>query len=193
MGGRRGIMRDMSYRDDGTVHMVFHVPTRGLLGFRQTFLTATRGEGIVNALFMGYEPLGGELNTRANGSLIASESGTTTGFGLYGAQERGQLFISAGTEVYEGMVIGQHIRSRDLEVNVCRKKHLTNMRSSGADDALRLEPPRVMSLDDAIEYIGDDELVEVTPKNYRLRKKILPAEERKRDQKRRDVAMVGSN
>jgi GTP-binding protein len=193
MGARRGIMRDMSYRDDGTVHMVFHVPTRGLLGFRQTFLTATRGEGIVNALFMGYEPLGGELNTRTNGSLIATEAGISTGFGLFGAQERGQLFIGAGVEVYEGMVIGQHIRSRDLEVNVCRKKHLTNMRSSGADDALRLEPPRVLSLDDAIEYIGDDELVEVTPKSFRLRKKILGIDERKRQQKRKDMAMAEAN
>ncbi len=192
MGARRGIMRDMSYRDDGTVHMVFHVPTRGLLGFRQTFLTATRGEGIVNSLFMGYEPLAGELNTRNNGSLIASEGGTTTTFGLYGAQERGQLFITPGTDVYEGMVVGQHIRSRDLEVNVCRKKHLTNMRSSGADEALRLEPPRVLSLDDAIEYIGDDELVEVTPKGFRLRKKILSADDRKRDQKRRDMAMAST-
>jgi GTP-binding protein len=193
MGARRGIMRDMNYRDDGTVHMVFHVPTRGLLGFRQTFLTATRGEGIVNALFMGYEPLAGELNTRTNGSLIATEAGITTGFGLYGAQERGQLFIGAGIEVYEGMVVGQHIRSRDLEVNVCRKKHLTNMRSSGADEALRLEPPRVLSLDDAIEYIGDDELVEVTPKSFRLRKKILTIDERKRQQKRKDMAMAEAN
>ncbi len=192
MGARRGIMRDMSYREDGTVHMVFHVPTRGLLGFRQTFLTATRGEGIVNALFMGYEPLAGELNTRVNGSLIATEGGTATTFGLYGAQERGQLFIGAGIDVYEGMVVGQHIRSRDLEVNVCRKKHLTNMRSSGADEALRLEPPRVLSLDDAIEYIGDDELVEVTPKSFRLRKKILSIDERKREQKRKDMAMQGS-
>jgi len=192
MGARRGIMRDMSYRDDGTVHMVFHVPTRGLLGFRQTFLTATRGEGIVNSLFMGYEPLAGELGTRVNGSLIATESGTTTTFGLYGAQERGQLFITPGIEVYEGMVIGQHIRSRDLEVNVCRKKHLTNMRSSGADEALRLEPPRVLSLDDAIEYIGDDELVEVTPKSFRLRKKILSIDNRKRDQKRREMALAAT-
>jgi GTP-binding protein len=192
MGARRGVMRDMSYRDDGSVHMVFHVPTRGLLGFRQTFLTATRGEGIVNALFMGYEPLAGELNTRNNGSLIASESGLSTTFGLYGAQERGQLFITPGTDVYEGMVIGQHIRSRDLEVNVCRKKHLTNMRSSGADEALRLEPPRVLSLDDAIEYIGDDELVEVTPKSFRLRKKLLSADDRKREQKRRDMALAES-
>jgi GTP-binding protein len=142
---------------------------------------------------MGYEPLAGELNTRTNGSLIATEAGISTGFGLYGAQERGQLFIGAGVEVYEGMVVGQHIRSRDLEVNVCRKKHLTNMRSSGADEALRLEPPRVLSLDDAIEYIGDDELVEVTPKSFRLRKKILTIDERKRQQKRKDMAMAEAN
>jgi GTP-binding protein len=190
MGQRRGLLRDMHYRDDGTVHLVFHVPTRGLLGFRQMLLTSSRGEGLINTLFMGYEPLAGEINTRSNGSLIATESGMSTGFGLFGAQERGQLFISAGTEVYTGMIIGQHIRSRDLEVNVCRKKHLTNMRSSGADDALRLEPPRVLSLDDAIEYIGDDELVEVTPKTFRLRKKLINADERKREQKRRDMALV---
>jgi GTP-binding protein len=190
MGQRRGQMRDMSFRDDGTVHMVFHVPTRGLLGFRQSFLTATRGEGIVNALFIGYEPLQGEIATRANGSLIASESGTATTFGLHGAQERGQLFITPGTEVYEGMIVGQHIRDRDLEVNVCRKKHLTNMRNSTAEEALRLEPPRVLSLDDAIEYIGDDELVEVTPKSFRLRKKLLTLDERKRAQKRRELALA---
>jgi GTP-binding protein len=189
MGGRRGIMRDMRMRDDGLVHMIFHVPTRGLLGFRQTFLTATRGEGVMNALFMGYEVLQGEINTRSNGSLIASEAGTATTFGLHGAQERGQLFISAGQDVYEGMIVGQHIRDRDLEVNVCKRKHLTNMRSSGADDALRLETPRNLSLDDAIEYISDDELVEVTPKSYRLRKRTLTLDERKREQKRRDMAL----
>jgi GTP-binding protein len=191
MGLRRGQMRDMGYRDDGSVHMVFHVPTRGLLGFRQAFLTATRGEGIVNSLFMGYEPLAGEISTRANGSLIASESGTATTYGLHGAQERGQLFITPTMEVYEGMIVGQHIRDRDLEVNVCRKKHLTNIRSSTAEEALRLEAPRVLSLDDAIEYIGDDELVEVTPKSFRLRKKLLSADDRKREQKRRDMAMAG--
>ena len=193
MGQRRGIMRDMAYRDDGSVHLVFHVPTRGLLGFRQTFLTATRGEGLMNALFMGYEPLQGEINTRAYGSLVASEGGTTTTFGLHNAQERGQLFTLAGVDVYEGMVIGQHIREKDLEVNVCKKKHLTNMRSSGADDALRLETPRVLSLDDAIEYISDDELVEITPKGFRIRKKLLLPDERKRDQKRREVTMASAN
>lgn len=193
MGGRRGVMRDMSYRDDGTVHLVFHVPTRGLLGFRQTFLTATRGEGIMNTLFMGYEPLQGEISTRSYGSLIASEGGTATSYGLNGAQERGQLFITPGADVYEGQVVGQHIRDRDLEVNVCRKKHLTNIRSSTAEDGIRLESPRVLSLDDAIEYISDDELVEVTPKGFRLRKKILNPDERKREQKRRDMALAGAS
>ena len=192
MGQRRGLMRDMSYREDGSVHMVFHVPTRGLLGFRQAFLTATRGEGIVNSLFMGYEPLAGEISTRTNGSLIASESGSATTYGLHGAQERGQLFVTPGMEVYEGMIVGQHIRDRDLEVNICRKKHLTNIRSSTAEEALRLEAPRVLSLDDAIEYIGDDELVEVTPKGFRLRKKLLSADDRKREQKRRDMALAGA-
>ncbi|HMP42940.1 MAG TPA: translational GTPase TypA, partial [Roseiflexaceae bacterium] len=192
MGQRRGIMRDMRIRDDGLVHMIFHVPTRGLLGFRQTFLTATRGEGVMNALFIGHEPLAGELSTRSNGSLIASESGVSTTFGLHGAQERGQLFITPGTEVYEGMIVGQHIRDRDLEVNVCKRKHLTNIRSSGADDALRLETPRNLSLDDAIEYISDDELVEVTPKSYRLRKRLLSLDERKREQKRRDIALANA-
>lgn len=189
LGQRRGIMRDMVYREDGTVMLSFHVPTRGLLGFRQQLLTATRGEGQLNALFYEYQPLAGEINTRAYGSLVASESGVTTSFGLHGAQDRGQLFVGAGLDIYEGMVIGQHIRERDLEVNVCKKKHLTNMRSSGADDALRLETPRNMSLDDAVEYIGDDELLEVTPKAYRLRKRLLSMDERKRDQKRREMAL----
>jgi GTP-binding protein len=190
LGQRRGQLRDMHYRDDGTVHLVFHVPTRGLLGFRQLLLTSTRGEGLINTLFMGYEPLAGEINTRANGSLIASESGLATTFGLHNAQERGQLFITAGTDVYEGMIVGQHIRDRDLEVNVCKRKHLTNIRSSTAEEALRLESPRVLSLDDAIEYISDDELVEVTPKSYRLRKRLLSMDERKREQKRRDMALA---
>jgi GTP-binding protein len=190
LGQRRGQLRDMRYRDDGTVHLVFHVPTRGLLGFRQLLLTSTRGEGLMNSLFMGYEPLAGEINTRANGSLIASESGVATTFGLHNAQERGQLFIVAGMDVYEGMIVGQHIRDRDLEVNVCKRKHLTNIRSSTAEEALRLESPRVLSLDDAIEYIGDDELVEVTPKSYRLRKKLLSMDERKREQKRREMALA---
>jgi GTP-binding protein len=190
LGQRRGIMRDMRYREDGTVSLTFLVPTRGLLGFRQQLLTASRGEGQMNSLFYEYQPVAGDISTRSNGSLVASESGQTTTFGLFGSQERGQLFIGAGVDIYEGMVIGMHARERDLEVNCCKKKHLTNMRSSGADDAQRLETPRNMSLDDAVEYIGDDELLEVTPKNYRLRKKLLNQEERKRDQKRREMSLM---
>jgi GTP-binding protein len=189
MGQRRGQMRDMSIRDGGSVHMIFHVPTRGLLGFRQTFLTATRGEGVMNSLFIGYEPLAGEIVTRSNGSLVASERGVATAYALNQAQERGTLFITPGTEVYEGMIVGQHIRERDLEVNVCRRKHLTNIRSSTAEEGIRLETPRVLSLDDAIEYISDDELVEVTPKSIRLRKRLLTLTERQREQKRRETGV----
>jgi GTP-binding protein len=180
LGQRRGITQDMKYRDDGSVHLVSRVPTRGLLGFRQQFLTNTRGQGIMNTLFAGYGPLAGPIATRTLGSLIAWEPGVTTTFGLHGAQERGQLFYGAGLEVYEGMVVGQHIRDKDLEVNVCKKKHLTNMRSSTAEEALRLEPPRVLSLDDAIEYLAEDELLEVTPKAFRLRKRILSHHDRGR-------------
>jgi GTP-binding protein len=190
MGQRRGILRDMRYSEDGSVHLVFHVPTRGLLGFRNQFLTATRGRGVMNALFLGYEPLQGEIQARLQGSLIASETGATTSYGLYGAQERGQLFLGPGLDVYEGQIVGQHQRAKDLEVNVCRKKHLTNIRSSGADDALRLETPRNLSLDDAIEYIDDDELVEVTPKHFRLRKRLLTLDERKREQKKKDMGLA---
>jgi GTP-binding protein len=170
----------MKVREDGSVHYVYLVPTRGLLGFRQQFLTATRGEGLMNSLLAGYEPFAGELQTRTNGSLIAWETGPATTYGLHAAQERGQLFIPAGTEVYEGMVIGQHIRDTDLEVNVCRKKHLTNVRNSGSEEALRLETPRSLSLDDAIEYLAEDELLEVTPVAFRLRKRLLSKHDRSR-------------
>jgi GTP-binding protein len=180
LGQRRGQMRDMKVREDGSVHFVYLVPTRGLLGFRQQFLTATRGEGLMNSLLAGYEPYAGEIQTRGNGSLIAWESGTATSYGLNSAQERGQLFIPAGTEVYEGMIIGQHIRDADLEVNICRKKHLTNMRNSGSEEAIRLETPRSLSLDDAIEYLADDELLEVTPAAFRLRKRLLSKHDRSR-------------
>jgi GTP-binding protein len=180
MGQRRGTLLDMKFRDDGSVHYVYKVPTRGLLGFRQAFLTNTRGQGIVNTLFAGYGPLSGPVATRELGSLIAWESGATTTFGLNGAQERGQLFLGAGVDVYEGMVVGQHIREKDLEVNVCKKKHLTNMRNSTAEEGIRLEPPRNLSLDDAIEFLADDELLEITPKAFRLRKRLLSKHERDR-------------
>ncbi len=180
MGQRRGTLLDMKYRDDGSVHYVYKVPTRGLLGFRQAFLTNTRGQGIVNTLFAGYGQLAGPMATRELGSLIAWESGVTSSFGLNGAQERGQLFLGAGVDVYEGQVVGQHIREKDLEVNVCKKKHLTNMRNSTAEEGIRLETPRNLSLDDAIEFLADDELLEVTPKSFRMRKRLLSKHERDR-------------
>ncbi|HEX9988176.1 MAG TPA: translational GTPase TypA [Chloroflexia bacterium] len=180
LGQRRGMLKDMKFRDDGTVHYVYRVPTRGLLGFRQAFLTNTRGQGIVNTLFDGYGPMAGPVASRENGSLIAWENGVTTSFGLNGAQERGQLFLGAGVEVYEGMIVGEHLRERDLEVNVCKRKHLTNMRQSTSEEAVRLESPRTLSLDDAIEFLADDELLEVTPKAFRLRKRLLSKHERDR-------------
>ena len=179
-GRRRGALIDMKYRDDGSAHAVYKIPTRGLLGFRQAFLTNTRGQGVMNTLFAGYGPYAGDIDARNFGSLIAWEDGETTTFGLNQAQERGTLFIGPGVEVYEGMVVGEHIRERDLEVNVVRKKHLTNMRSSNSDIAARLDGVRDLSLDDAIEFLAEDELLEVTPASYRIRKKILAKQDRDR-------------
>ncbi|HZQ07129.1 MAG TPA: translational GTPase TypA [Anaerolineae bacterium] len=194
LGSRRGQVQEMHTSDDGTAHLVYRVPTRGLLGFRSKFLTATRGTGIMHALFAGYHPLVGELVTRSHGSLVAHEPGTATTFGLHNAEGRGILFIGPGTKVYEGMIVGENPREEDVVVNIAKKKHLTNMRSSNADIAVQLAPPRNMSLDDAIEYIADDELIEVTPLNIRLRKKILDNEERgklkKSAQKARDEEKV---
>jgi len=190
LGRRQGEMRDMHVRDDGSVHYVYLVPTRGLLGFRQLFLTATRGTGVLNSLFYGYAPFTGDITARENGSLIASESGVVTTYGIYQVQDRGVFFVTPGQEVYAGMVVGQHIHDVDLEVNVCKEKHLTNIRNNKGAENLRLEAPRTLSLDDAIEYIGDDELVEVTPKGWRLRKKLLSADERRREKKKRDLSLA---
>ncbi|WP_129626185.1 translational GTPase TypA [Candidatus Oscillochloris fontis] len=190
LGRRNGLMRDMQVRDDGSVHYVYVVPTRGLLGFRQQFLSATRGQGILNSLFYAYEPFTGQLDTRENGSLIASDSGVATTYGMHQVQDRGTYFITPGQDVYEGMVVGQHIRDVDLEINVCKDKHLTNMRNNKGSESIRLDTPRQLSLDDAIEYISDDELVEVTPKGWRIRKKSLNAEDRRREKKRRDLGMA---
>ncbi|MBI4671723.1 MAG: translational GTPase TypA [Chloroflexi bacterium] len=178
LGTRRGQTTEMHHSDDGSAHLRYRVPTRGLLGFRSKFLTATRGTGIMHALFAGYHPLAGDIATRTHGSLVAHEPGTATTFGLSNAEGRGILFIGPGAEVYMGMVVGENPREEDVVVNVAKKKHLTNMRSSNADIAIQLTPPRNMSLDDAIEYISEDELLEVTPLNIRLRKKILNNEER---------------
>ena len=191
-GRRRGTLVDMKYREDGSAHCVYKIPTRGLLGFRQAFLTNTRGKGVMNTLFAGYGPYAGVIESRDLGSLIAFEAGTTTTFGLNQAQERGQLFIGPGIEVYEGMVVGEHIRDRDLEVNVVRKKHLTNMRSSNSDIAAKLDGMRELSLDDAVEFLADDELLEVTPVAYRIRKRMLAKQDRDRlaGQRKKQAAAV---
>lgn len=183
MGRRRAEMQDMRLAN-GSVFFTYIVPTRGLLGFRNEFLTATRGTGVINSLFEGYHPYAGDIPGGKNGSLIATEGGMTNPFGLSNAEERGTLFVGVGVEVYEGMIVGKHLRDTDLEVNVCKTKHLTNMRSSTSDIGIRLTPPTEMSLDRAIEYIGPDELVEVTPKNIRMRKRILDPNMRKRAEKR---------
>jgi GTP-binding protein len=188
LGGRRGKMLDLTNNPDSTVHLRYLVPVRGLLGFRYQFLTATRGVGVLNTLFCGYAPLAGAISHRASSSIVAWEDGTTSTYGLKNAEERGMLFLGAGVEVYEGMVVGETQRPSDLTVNVCKKKHLTNMRSSNKDIEIRLTPPRDMSLDEAIEYLTEDELLEVTPKNYRIRKRILNTEERsKQDKKAREA------
>ena len=178
LGNRRGVVVEMQNLDDGSVHLQYRVPTRGLLAFRSKFLTATRGTGVIHTLFHGYAPLSGEIQGREHGSLVAHEGGLATTFGLNNAEGRGTLFIGPGTDVYEGMIVGEQPREGDLVVNVCKKKHLTNMRSSNADIAIQLTPPRVLSLDDSIEHIAEDELVEVTPKSIRLRKKVLMNEAR---------------
>jgi len=180
LGGRRGRLMDMRTGDQGLVHYEFTVPTRGLLGFRQAFLTATRGTGQLHSLFHGYEPMVGEIRGRDRGSLVAWEAGLATSYGLANAEGSGILFIGPGTEVYEGMVVGEAAKERDLEVNVAKRKHLTNIRSSTSDIAVRLTPPRQMSLDNCVEYLAEDELLEVTPKSLRLRKKALDRHERKR-------------
>ena len=178
MGRRRGQLQDMRYGEDGTVYVEYHIPTRGLLGFRQPFLTATRGTGILHALFHGYEPLSGSIDTRDRGSLIALEGGSVTSYALTNAQHRGILFVKPTDEVYGGQVVGQHTRGDDLVINVCKTKHLTNHRKSFADITEGIAPARIFSLDDAIEYLGSDELLEVTPKSLRIRKKRLAHHER---------------
>jgi GTP-binding protein len=190
LGQRRGLMTDMQHGDDGTVYLKYTVPTRGLLGFRSSFLTSTRGTGVIHTLFAGYQPLAGDITTRDHGSLVSWETGTTNTYGLKNAEERGTLFVGAGVDTYQGMVIGQHIRDTDLTVNVCKKKHLTNMRASTGDISVRLNTPRNLSLDDCIEYLSADELLEVTPKSLRLRKRILDTEERRKATRREEKEEV---
>ena len=180
LGKRRGEMTNMIDSSSGNTLLTFIVPTRGMLGFRYQFLTATRGLGVMNTIFHGYGPASGAISSRSRGSLIAWEPGPASTFGLKNAEERGMLFIHPGTEVYAGMVVGEHQRPGDLEVNICKTKHLTNMRNSIRDIEVRLTPPRQMSLDECIEYLVDDELLEVTPESLRIRKRILNHSERGR-------------
>ncbi|MDR2358014.1 MAG: translational GTPase TypA [Oscillospiraceae bacterium] len=172
LGARRGELTEMLPMN-GRMRVQFRVPARGLFGYRGEFLSDTRGEGVMASVFDGYEPYKGELNRRASGSLIAHEAGEAVAYGLYGAQERGQLFISPGARVYAGMVVGASPKSGDITVNVCKRKQLTNMRAAGSDDALRLVPPKGMSLEQCLEFLADDELLEVTPESLRLRKRVL--------------------
>ncbi len=178
LGNRRGQMVNMVNGGDGSVYLTYVVPTRGLLGFRQQFLTATQGMGVMNTLFHDYLPMAGSIPERSQGSLVAWETGSATAFAIRNAEERGYLFIEPGTEVYEGMVIGQHQRPGDLNVNICKKKQLTNVRAARAEILVSLTPARKMSLDECIEYIAEDELLEVTPQAIRIRKRALSADER---------------
>lgn len=178
LGTRKAELLNMGTRESGTTHLEFRIPSRGLMGYRPEFLTDTNGNGIMNHIFDGYEEYKGDIQQRAQGSLIAHETGTTTGYGLFAAQDRGRLFVGPGVDVYEGMIVGASPKSDDIVVNVCKKKHITNTRASGSDDALKLTPPTILSLEQSLEFITDDELVEVTPKSIRMRKTILNKEQR---------------
>jgi GTP-binding protein len=178
IGGRKGKMLKMVNHGSGRARLEFHVPSRGLIGLRSEMLTDTKGTAIMNSLFHGYIDWQGEIPTRPTGSLVADRPGKTTGHALFNLQERGEMFVAPGTEVYEGMIVGENARDADLNVNIVKEKKLTNMRASTADEAIRLVPPRLLNLEQAIEFIRDDELVEVTPKSIRLRKKVLKANQR---------------
>lgn len=177
---RKGELQGMSMASGGTTRLEFLIPSRGLIGYRGEFMTDTKGNGIINSVFEEYAPFRGEIQYRKQGSLIAFESGEAIAYGLFNAQERGTLFISPGEKVYGGMIIGQNGKAEDIEVNVCKKKQLTNTRASGSDDSLKLTPPRVLSLEQALEYIDTDEYLEITPESLRIRKKILDPTARKR-------------
>ncbi len=182
IGSRKGELENMDVRDGGSTHIEFKIPARGLIGYRSEFMTDTNGNGIMNNLFAGYEPYKGDIQMRERGSIIAHETGESTGYGLFNTQDRGRLFIGPGVEVYEGMIVGESSKNEDLVCNVCKKKQMTNTRASGSDEALRLVPHTVLSLEQSLEFIGDDELVEVTPQSIRMRKKILSKEQRMKQQ-----------
>lgn len=173
---RKGEIQNMDTRSTGMTHLEIKIPSRGLIGYRSEFLTDTNGNGIMNQLFSGYEPYKGEIQTRSRGSIVVHETGTTTGYGLWNTQDRGRLFVGPGVEVYEGMIVGECAKDEDIVCNVCKKKHVTNTRASGSDEALKLVPPTTLSLEQSMEFLADDELLEVTPQSIRLRKTILNKE-----------------
>jgi len=185
LGQRKGELVHMTESNGGYTRLIFSIPARGLIGYRSEFMTDTKGNGILNSVFDGYTPYKGDIPTRTQGSLIVYETGEATAYGLYQSQERGILFITPGTKVYEGMVVGSNPKGMDIEVNVCRKKQQSNVRASGSDEALRLSPPKLMSLEQVLEFIENDELVEVTPKSLRIRKKILDSTKRYKSKKRK--------
>ncbi len=182
IGSRRGELENMGTREGGTTHLEFKIPARGLIGYRSEFMTDTNGNGIMNNLFAGYEPYKGDIETRERGSIVAHETGESTAYGLFNTQDRGRLFIGPGVPVYEGMIVGECAKNEDLTCNICKTKHLTNTRASGSDDALRLVPHTTLSLEQSMEFIKDDELMEVTPINIRLRKTILSKDLRLKQQ-----------
>ncbi len=184
IGSRRGEMQNMAPSAKGYTKLEFRIPARGLIGYRSELLTATKGNGVINHIFDSYEPYKGEIQARQRGSLVSYETGESVTYGLFNAQQRGSLFIGAGVKVYEGMVVGENARQDDVVVNVCKKKHVTNTRASGSDDALKLTPPKNLSLEQCLEFIADDELLEVTPENLRMRKRILNSELRAKAQSR---------
>lgn len=178
LGSRKGELENMGSRNGGATHLEFKIPARGLIGYRSEFMTDTNGNGIMNQLFAGYEPYKGDIQTRERGSIVVHETGTSTGYGLFNTQDRGRLFIGPGVEVYEGMIVGECSRNEDIVCNVCKKKQMTNTRAAGSNDALRLVPHSTLSLEQSMEFIKDDELLEVTPESLRLRKRVLSKEQR---------------
>lgn len=178
LGSRKAELQNMGTRDGGMSHLEFLIPARGLMGYRSQFLTDTNGNGIMNHIFYKYEEYKGDIEQRSTGSIIVHETGETTGYGLFNTQSRGRLFIGPGVDVYEGMIVGENPKNEDIVCNVCKKKQATNMRAAGSDDALKLVPPSILSLEQSLEFIKNDELVEITPKNIRLRKRILDKEQR---------------
>ena len=185
LGSRKAEIVNMGTRDTGMTHLEFKIPARGLMGYRSEFMSDTNGNGIMNHVFDSYEPYKGDIVQRQQGSLIAHETGVSTGYGLFAAQDRGRLFIGPGVEVYEGMIVGASPKNEDIVVNVCKKKHVTNTRAAGSDEALKLTPPTVLSLEQSLEFIAEDEFVEVTPKSIRMRKQILSKELRMKQASRK--------